>query len=67
VAAVSAWAAVALYVVHYNLCRIHEALRITSAMYLRVTNHVWTVRELVRAALTGEISEPKGRKVGGSQ
>src|SRR5205085_4481008 len=57
-------AAVALYVAHYNLCRIHEALRITPAMHLRVTDHVWTVRELVNAALTGEISEPVGRKVG---
>lgn len=38
-------AATALYVAHYNLCRIHEALRITPAMHLRVTDHVWTVRE----------------------
>jgi IS1 family transposase len=57
-------AAVALYVAHYNFCRIHEALRVTPAMHLRVTDRVWTVRELVHAALTGEISEPKGKRVG---
>ena len=48
-------AAVALYVAHYNFCRVHEALRITPAMQLGVTDHVWSVRELVAAALTGEV------------
>jgi IS1 family transposase len=48
-------AAVALYAAHYNFCRVHEALRITPAMQLGVTDHVWTVRELVNAALTGEV------------
>src|SRR4029079_15584775 len=58
-------AAVALYVAHYNLCRIHEALRITPAMHLRVTDHVWTISELVEAALNGTIDEkPEGRRVG---
>lgn len=57
-------AAVALYVAHYNFCRVHEALRVTPAMHLRVTDHVWTISELVQAALTGELAEPMGRKVG---
>jgi IS1 family transposase len=48
------YAAVALYVGHYNFCRVHEALRVTPAMQLGVTDHVWSVRELVHAALTGE-------------
>lgn len=43
-------AAVALYVAHYNLCRVHETLRITPAMALGVTDHVWSVAELVEAA-----------------
>ena len=47
-------AAVALYVAHYNLCRVHEALRITPAMQLGVTDHIWTIGELVDAALAGE-------------
>ncbi len=49
-------AAVALYAAHYNFCRVHEALRVTPAMQLGVTDHVWTVRELVDAAKNGAIS-----------
>jgi hypothetical protein len=30
-------AAVALYAAHYNFCRVHETLRVTPAMQLRVT------------------------------
>lgn len=48
-------AAIALYATHYNFCRVHEALRITPAMHLGVTDHVWNVSELVAAALHGEI------------
>ena len=58
-------AAVALYVVHYNLCRVHEALRVTPAMQLGVADHVWTIGELVRVALgDANQSEPQGGKVG---
>jgi hypothetical protein len=57
-------AAVALYVAHYNLCRVHETLRITPAMHLGVTDHIWSIGELVEAALTGVTPEPVGRKVG---
>jgi IS1 family transposase len=45
-------AAVALYVAHYNLCRVHETLRITPAMALGLTDHIWSVAELVAAATT---------------
>lgn len=48
-------AAIALYVMHYNFCRVHEALRITPSMQLGITDHVWSVSELVAAALDGEI------------
>lgn len=50
-------AAVALYATHYNFCRVHEALRVTPAMQLGVSDHVWTISELVTAAITGEIQE----------
>lgn len=46
-------AAVALYVAHYNFCRVHEALRITPAMHLGLTDHVWSIGELVEVALYG--------------
>ncbi|MFI5023971.1 MAG: transposase [Alphaproteobacteria bacterium] len=57
-------AAVALYVAHYNLCRVHEALRATPAMHIGVVDHVWTIGELVDAALTGIAPEPQGRRIG---
>jgi IS1 family transposase len=57
-------AAVALYVAHYNFCRVHEALRVTPAMQLGITDHVWTISELVDTALNGVVQEPVGRKVG---
>jgi IS1 family transposase len=48
-------AAVALYVAHYNFCRVHETLRVTPAMQLGVTDHIWTIGELVDAALEGVV------------
>ena len=44
-------AAVALHVAWYNFCRVHETLRCTPAMALGVTDHIWSVSELVDAAL----------------
>jgi len=43
-------AAVALWVSFYNLCRVHETLRCTPAMALGVTDHIWTIAELVEVA-----------------
>jgi hypothetical protein len=57
-------AAVALYVAHYNFCRVHETLRVTPAMQLAVTDHIWTIGELVDAALEGVIPAPRGRRYG---
>jgi IS1 family transposase len=46
-------AAVSLYVAHYNLCRVHEAHgNMTPAMSLGITDHVWSLGELIDAALT---------------
>ncbi|MEQ9191202.1 MAG: transposase [Alphaproteobacteria bacterium] len=58
-------AAVALYVAHYNLCRVHEALRTTPAMALGVADHIWEIGELVEAATSGEVPTPPGRAVRG--
>ena len=44
-------AAVALYVAHYNLCRVHEALRTTPAKAIGVADRAWTIAQLVDAAL----------------
>lgn len=56
-------AAVALFIAHYNLCRVHEALRMTPAMALGVTDPIWTIAELIAAAETGAI-EAQGKRVG---
>jgi IS1 family transposase len=40
-------AAVALHFAHYNLVRVHKTLRCTPAMAHGVTNHLWTVEELL--------------------
>lgn len=51
-------AAVALYVAHYNLCRVHETLRITPAMAIGVTDHIWSIAEMIDAALHGRAEPP---------
>jgi len=43
-------AAVALWISFYNLCRVHESLRTTPAMALGVTDHIWSVGELIHTA-----------------
>lgn len=40
-------AAIALHYMHYNFCRIHQTLRVTPAMQAGLTDHVWTIQELV--------------------
>jgi IS1 family transposase len=41
-------AAVALYVAWYNFCRVHQTLRVTPAMEAGLTDHVWSLDELLR-------------------
>jgi len=43
-------AAVALFVAHYNLCRVHETLRMAPAMALGLTDRPWSVAELIQVA-----------------
>ncbi len=42
-------AAVALHFGWYNFCQIHGSLKITPAMEAGITDHVWSVEELVAA------------------
>ena len=39
--------AVALHYMHYNFCRIHQSLRVTPAMEAKISDHVWTVDDLI--------------------
>jgi IS1 family transposase len=57
-------AAVSLYVAHYNWCRVHESLtpdarhQNTPAMALGITDRVWSIGELLDAALALAPREP---------
>lgn len=42
-------AMLALYFAYYNFCRIHSSIRCTPAMESGITQHVWTLRELLAA------------------
>lgn len=39
--------ALSLYFMHYNFARIHQTLRVTPAMEANVSDHVWTLHEIV--------------------
>lgn len=43
-------AALALHFAYYNFCRVHKSLRVTPAMEAGLTDHIWTIAELVKAA-----------------
>lgn len=40
-------AAVALHFAHYNFVRIHSSLRVTPAMEAGVTDHLWSIKDLM--------------------
>jgi IS1 family transposase len=58
-------AAVSLYVAHFNLCRPHETLtpnarqQTTPAMALGIANRVWSIGELIDAALATQPITPE--------
>src|SRR3984893_817790 len=51
-------AAVALYVAHYNLCRVHEALKMTPAKSIGVADRAWSIGDLIDAALATQPITP---------
>lgn len=40
-------ACVAIYMAWFNFCRVHSTLRVTPAMETGLTDHVWTIEELL--------------------
>jgi hypothetical protein len=38
---------VAIYFTYYNFCRVHQTLRLTPAMEAGLSDHVWSLEELV--------------------
>lgn len=43
--------ALALHFMYYNFCRIHQTLRVTPAMEAHVTDHVWTIGEILELTI----------------
>lgn len=43
--------AVALFVAHFNFCRVHSSIKATPAMAAGLADHVWTVEELLKGTL----------------
>ena len=41
-------AAVALYFMYYNWVRVHQTLRVTPAMQAGLTDHLWTIPEMLK-------------------
>jgi hypothetical protein len=41
------WASVAMYFMYYNFCRVHQTLRVTPAMEANLTDHVWSIAEMI--------------------
>ena len=51
-------AALAIHYMHYNFCRIHQTLRVTPAMEAGISDHVWSISEVV-GLLLGKDRLPK--------
>jgi IS1 family transposase len=41
-------ASVALYFMYYNWVRVHQTLRVTPAMEAGLTDHLWTIKEMLK-------------------
>jgi hypothetical protein len=48
-------AMLALYFFYYNFCRVHQTLRVTPAMKALISDHVWTIEEMVSVLRAKEI------------
>jgi len=47
---------VALHFTYYNFCKVHQTLRVTPAMEAGLSDHVWTLEELIQ--LTNRADSP---------
>ncbi len=41
------WAALCLHFAYYNFCRVHRTIRVTPAMEAGITDHIWTISEMI--------------------
>jgi IS1 family transposase len=54
-------AAISLHFMHYNFCRVHQTLKTTPAVAAGVTDHVWTLHELIGLLEHAETAVPRKR------
>ena len=54
-------AAFSLFVMYYNFGRIHQTLRVTPAMEAGVSDHVWSIEEIVGLLEEEEVKAPRKR------
>src|SRR5207248_739287 len=54
-------AALSLHFMHYNFCRVHQTLGTTPAVAADVTDHVWTLDDLVGLLSEAESAVPQKR------
>ena len=47
-------ASLAIHYMHYNFCRVHETLGVTPAMEAGLTDHVWSIEEVIGLLTTQE-------------
>jgi IS1 family transposase len=55
-------ASIAIHYMHYNFCRVHQTLRVTPAMEAGVSDHIWSIEEMVGildSKLEGKVSGKK--------
>lgn len=55
--------AVSLHFAYYNWCRVHQTLRVTPAMQAGLTDHAWSIAELIEFALTAPLPANDGPRV----
>jgi hypothetical protein len=55
--------AYALWFAFYNFCRTHKTLRVTPAMESGLTDHQWTIAELIGVPLFAAASASNGQSV----
>ena|ERR1700680_1873714 len=41
-------AALSVYSMYYNFCRVHQTLRVTPTMEASIADHVWGVEQIIR-------------------
>ena len=54
-------AAFSLFVMYYNFGRTHQSLRVTPAIEAGVSDHVWTIEEMVGLLEESEAKRPRKR------